>query len=136
MPILQKLLLVAAGGAIGSAFRYSLSGIVYRMVGSAFPWGTLAVNVLGCFFIGHLWGLAERFPMRPGTSLLIFTGILGAFTTFSTYGLESVNLLREGETARAIANVVASNLIGLVAVLLGFALARYMPGMLGVGGES
>ena len=134
--MLAKLLIIAAGGAIGSVLRYGLSGMAYRLLGSTFPWGTLIVNVVGCFVIGLIWGLAERFPLRPTTNLLIFGGILGAFTTFSTYGLESINLLRDGETARAIVNIAASNLIGLLVVYLGFVLARLVPVAFGIGGES
>lgn len=130
--LLSKLIVVAVGGALGSVLRYGISGLAYRLLGTSFPWGTLVVNVAGCFAIGLLWGLAERFPLRPNTSLFIFAGMLGAFTTFSTYGLESINLVRDGEFGAAATNVILSNVVGLVVVLLGFALARILPSVLGM----
>lgn len=119
-----KLLLIAAGGACGALLRYSLSGVAYRLLGQTFPWGTLAVNVLGCLLIGALWAMAERAPFPPGISLFLFTGTLGAFTTFSTYGLETLNLLRDGEIGLGLVNIVASNVVGLLAVGLGFGLVH------------
>lgn len=133
--LLWKILAVALGGAVGSVLRYGVSGLAYRLLGSTFPWGTLVVNVTGCFLIGILWGLVERYPLRPSTNLLVFTGILGAFTTFSTFGLESMNLMRDGEVGAAAANVVASNVAGLFVVYLGFALARIVPAAVGVEAE-
>lgn len=121
---MQKLLLIGVGGAIGALLRYALSGLAYRLLGETFPWGTLIVNVLGCFVIGILWAAAERTPLSPGMHVFVFTGTLGAFTTFSTYGLETFNLLRDGEVMSALGNVLASNLIGLGAVVAGFFIAR------------
>ena len=131
--MVQKLLLIGAGGAAGALLRYAVSGVVYRLLGASFPWGTLIVNVSGCFVIGLLWAVAERAPFPPGLHVLLFTGVLGAFTTFSTYGLETFNLLRDGEIALGLANFLASNLIGLGAVILGFILAK---ALLGAGGVS
>ncbi len=122
--MLFNVLLVAAGGAIGSALRFLLSGWTYRHLGTTFPWGTLLVNVVGCFAIGLLWGVAQRLSLRPSTSVFLFGGILGAFTTFATFGLETFTLLRSGEIARAVAYVGASNVIGLLVVFAGYALAQ------------
>ena len=137
MPALfTKLSALAVGGAVGSILRYALSGAAYRMLGTSFPWGTLVVNALGCFAIGLLWGLAERYPLRPTVNVLVFSGVIGAFTTFSTFGLETINLLREGEITYAAANVLLSNVVGLLLVIAGFALAQVIPTMLGFRGAS
>jgi CrcB protein len=121
-----NLLFVAAGGAVGAILRYAVSGLTHRITGPAFPWGTMAVNVLGCFLIGLLWAATERAPISPRTSLFLFTGVLGAFTTFSTYGLETFNLLRGGEMGPSLANVLVSNVVGLAAVAAGFALTQFL----------
>lgn len=122
--MLFNVVLVAAGGAIGSVLRFMLSGWTYRHLGAAFPWGTLLVNVIGCFAIGFLWGVTQRLSLRPSASVFLFGGILGAFTTFATFGLETFTLVRSGEIARAAANVGASNVVGLLLVLAGYALAQ------------
>lgn len=133
---MTKLLLIAVGGAGGALLRYVLSGLAYRLLGETFPWGTLVVNTIGCFLIGLLWGLTERAPLPPQANLFIFTGTLGAFTTFSTYGLETVNLLRDGEVVLGLTNILASNVIGFAGVFLGLVLARSLPGLFGIGGAS
>lgn len=123
---MTKLLLIAAGGACGALLRYVLSGLTYRVLDETFPWGTLVVNVFGCLLIGVLWATSERVAFSPNASIFVFTGTLGAFTTFSTYGLESINLLRDGEIGLGLANIVASNLVGLAAVLIGFGVAHVL----------
>lgn len=127
MPILTKLMLIASGGALGALLRYAVSGLALRLLGADFPWGTLCANLLGCFLIGLLWVLAERAP-HPQANLFLFTGLLGAFTTFSTYSLESIYLLRSGEVLRGLLNIAVSNGLGLVAVLAGFACAQWLIG--------
>lgn len=124
-----KFFLIALGGALGALLRYAVSGLALRVLGPGFPWGTLAVNLLGCFLIGLFWALSDRVAFHPRVSPFLFTGLLGAFTTFSTYGLESINLLRDGEVLRGLTNIVASNGLGLVAVLLGFGSARLLTGL-------
>lgn len=133
---MAKLLYIAAGGALGSVLRYIMSGWTYRFTSEAFPWGTLAVNVLGCFVIGLLWALSERASFAPNTRIFLFTGMLGGFTTFSTYALESFNLIRDGEVGAFAINVLASNLLGLAAVLVGFTLGRVVINSAGMGGAS
>jgi len=81
---------------------------------------------VGCFLIGLLWVLAERAALSPQAGLFLLTGLLGAFTTFSTYSLESIILLRNGEVLRGFLNIVVSNGIGLIAVLAGFACAQWL----------
>ena len=102
-----KLLLIGTGGFIGSIFRYLISGSVQAVSHSiTFPYGTLAVNVIGCFLIGFLSELAEtRSLFSPDTRAFLIVGILGGFTTFSAFGNETMNLLRDGEGALAMMNV-------------------------------
>ncbi len=126
MTNLVKVVLIAAGGGVGALLRYAVSGWAYRVAGAGFPWGTLSVNVLGSFVIGFLWAASERTPFGPLWTPFVFIGILGAFTTFSTYALESLNLLREGEVRLAVLNLLASNVLALLAVVLGFLGARYL----------
>ncbi len=93
---MDKYILLATGGAIGTVLRYSMSGLTYRMVNSVFPWGTIFVNLTGSFAIGLLWGVFEVQNISSNMRSFIFIGILGGFTTFSTYALESLNLFRDG----------------------------------------
>jgi CrcB protein len=120
-----KLLLIGAGGFIGSVLRYVVSGSVQTLSQSiAFPYGTLAVNILGCFCIGFLSELADaRALMSTDTRAFLVVGILGGFTTFSAFGNETMNLIRDGEAALALMNVGAQVLLGLGAVWLGYTLA-------------
>jgi fluoride exporter len=122
----KALLLVALGGAVGSVARYKLSGLVlHHTIDWRFPAGTFAVNVLGCLAAGLLAGLAEKHDMLSADArLLLFTGILGGFTTFSAFGLETMHLLKRGDFMVAGANVVLSVMAGLVALWLGFAAIR------------
>ena len=120
----QQILLVGAGGFLGSVLRYGLSGLVYRLPFAAFPFGTLAVSLLGCLAIGLLAGLAEsRQLIGPDMRLFLFVGLLGGFTTFSTFGYETFALLRDGEHLRVAASVLVHLLVGVGAVWFGFALA-------------
>ena len=116
-----KLILVGIGGAFGSILRYSVSGLVQDLSKSiAFPYGTLVVNLIGCLTIGFLSQLAEsRGYFTAETRALVFVGILGGFTTFSTFGNETMNLWRDGESAFAALNIVAHLVLGLGAVWLG-----------------
>lgn len=125
-PVLFRLALIAAGGAVGAVLRYTVAGFVQQWTGSVFPWGTLAVNVLGSFVIGLLWALSEVAPLGPRWTPFVFVGVLGAFTTFSTYALESLNLLRDGEVRLALFNVVLHNGLTLAAVALGFFAVRLL----------
>jgi CrcB protein len=117
---------IAIGGAAGALLRYSISGYTYKYFNGFFPWGTLAVNLLGCFAIGFLWNIFENFAYSPNTRVFIFIGILGAFTTFSTFGLESFNLIREGEIKYAIINILVSNIAGLALVFIGYIASKYL----------
>jgi len=122
---MTKLLLIGAGGFIGSVLRYVVSGLVQTLSQSiAFPYGTLAVNVLGCLSIGFISELADsRALISPDTRVFLVVGILGGFTTFSAFGNETMNLIRDGEPALALVNVSAQVLLSLGAVWLGYTLA-------------
>ena len=121
-----KLLLVGAGGFLGSISRYALGGWVHRLLpGARFPYGTLAVNAVGCLLIGLLAGLADsRGVLSPEARLFLLIGFLGGFTTFSTFGYETLALARDAETLRALANVALHLGAGLGAVWLGYALGE------------
>lgn len=122
----MRLLAIAAGGAIGALLRYTVSGLVQNWLGASFPWGTLSVNLIGCFLIGLLFHYFETVTLSPVARSLIFVGGLGAFTTFSTYGLESLNLLRDGQLRLGLFNILGSNLLGILFVFLGFTTARLL----------
>ena len=118
-------LLVGSGGFVGSVLRY-LAGLLVQHLsgGSAFPYGTLAVNVLGCLLIGFLNGLTEgRQVFSPETRGLIFIGLLGGFTTFSSFGYETIALARDGQVVGAFSNVALQLALGLGAVWVGYRLS-------------
>ena len=124
---MRDVLVVAAGGAIGAVARYKMSGLVlHRTLDWSFPAATFAVNVFGCLVAGALSGLVERHDMfGPHTRLLLFTGLLGGFTTFSAFGLETVHLLRRGHAGTAALYVALSVLAGLAAFYLAFSLVPH-----------
>ena len=118
---MTRILLIGVGGFVGSVLRYWLSGLAQDAArDSLFPWGTLAVNLLGCLAIGALAQLAEaRGAFSAETRLFLATGLLGGFTTFSAFGNETLNLLRDAERGLAAANVLANVILGLACVQLG-----------------
>ena len=122
---MKGILLVALGGALGSVSRYKLSGLIlHHTVDWRFPAGTFAVNVLGCLAAGVLAGFAEKYDyFSPDARIFIFTGILGGFTTFSAFGLETMFLIKRGELMVAGANVILSVVAGLIALWIGFGLS-------------
>jgi len=128
MPSFPTVIFVALGGALGSASRYLLGTWAQTASKSIdFPYGTLAVNLLGCFAIGFLSHLAEaRGAFTPDARSLLFLGVLGGFTTFSSFGNDTINLLRDGETFNALANVGANVLLGLSLVWFGRAAAYWI----------
>jgi len=118
---MKNILIVGAGGFIGSVARYGMSGWLQHITAQErFPSGTFAVNVLGCLVAGVLAGLAEKNEwFGPEVRLLLFTGLLGGFTTFSAFGMETMFLLRRGEISVAAAYALGSLLLGIGAVWLG-----------------
>jgi CrcB protein len=117
----RPVLLVALGGALGSVARWGLSGLIQRASGSTWPWGTFAVNVAGSLLIGFIGALAiERVLLSPNSRLLLITGVLGGFTTFSAYSYETVGLLREGRWPAAAAYALGSIVVGVTATIAGY----------------
>jgi fluoride exporter len=123
---IMKILLVMAGGSLGALSRYAVSLWAAKLFGARFPWGTLTVNLSGCFLIGLAFAWAERGLgiMNPSMRLFFVTGFLGALTTFSTFGLETVNSLREGTHLVAVANFLSNNVMGTALVFLGMLVGR------------
>ena len=123
--MVKQLLAVAIGGASGAVLRWLMAGSVQRFTGGAFPWGTFAVNALGSFLLGFLFvWLIERSTAGELVRLALTVGLLGAFTTFSTYSLESIRLLQEGAYGMAAGNVVGQVVVCLLLTWLGIQLAR------------
>ncbi len=113
---------VAIGGALGSMARYGVSGLVSAMAGGVFPFGTMVVNVTGAILIGFLATLSgpdSRFFIPAYGRLFLMTGICGGYTTFSTFSLETANLMRDGEWGAALANIGGSVILCLVAIWVG-----------------
>jgi len=122
---MAKWISLAAGGILGTFARYFLSGAVHRAFGPAFPLGTLVVNLVGCFAIGFLAVLAEeKFLLGPTARVFLMIGFCGAFTTFSTFILETSNLTKDGESLYALMNIVLSVILGFLVFRLGVMLAR------------
>ena len=121
----QRLLLIGFAGLVGTLCRYGLSGLVARRFGETFPTGTLIVNVLGCFLAGFLYYLfQERFLVGEVVRTAVMIGFLGGFTTFSSFALQTLTLLRDGEVFLSILNIAISNAAGLLMVWVGYSLAR------------
>lgn len=123
--ILRDLIWVAIGGAVGGTARYALSGFIAGRVGEVFPWGTLAVNASGAFAIGVVAAMADRhsFFQGPIPWQVAVVGLLGSYTTVSSFSLQTLALIRDGQSLRAGGNVLASLILCLAGVALGFALA-------------
>ncbi len=117
--------LVFLGGGIGAAARYGLQGLVYRFLPATFPYGTIAVNILGSFLIGFLTAFfEERFLVMPSLRVFLTIGVLGGFTTFSSFSYETVMLLRTGSYMLGGVNIVASVLTCLIATWIGMVLGK------------
>ncbi|MFA6358507.1 MAG: fluoride efflux transporter CrcB [Candidatus Omnitrophota bacterium] len=115
-----KLLNLIIGGAAGTAARYVLAGVVYRFAGTGFPYGTLIVNISGCFILGVLASLSDKkFILNPDARLLLMIGFCGAFTTFSTLIFESDSLLKNGQALRAFTNIFVSIILGFILFRVG-----------------
>ena len=125
VPLMFRTLLIGMAGMAGTLLRYWLSGFVARRYGESFPVGTMVVNVLGCLIAGAVFNLTEeRFLVNPTLRTVILIGLLGGFTTFSSYGLQTFTLLRDGEFGLASLNILVSNMLGLLMVWLGYGLVK------------
>lgn len=122
---MMQLVAIAAGGALGAVFRFWLSTATYTLLGRGFPYGTLLVNILGSFLMGMATVLLiERLAVSAEWRAAILIGLLGAFTTFSTFSMETYNLVIDGAVFKAALNVLASVILCLLAVWMGIVLGR------------
>jgi CrcB protein len=122
---MHKVLMLAVAGMCGTLARYWLSGAVYGIMGREFPWGTAAVNLLGCLLFGLVWVMAdERHLLGPEMRLVILVGFMGAFTTFSSLIFETSELMRGAQWTYAALNLVGQNILGFVAFAIGATIGR------------
>lgn len=122
---MQTLFFIALGGALGAVLRYAVSNGVHALVGRGFPYGTLTVNVLGSLLMGFLYILLiERISNNLGLRAMLIIGFLGAFTTFSTFSIETFNLLENGEAFKALINILISVVLCLLAAWIGVIIGR------------
>jgi CrcB protein len=119
-----KLLFLVTGGALGTLARYAASGLAHRISDTLFPLGTLVVNSTGSLLIGIAWALMEDSSLPGYIRTFLFIGFFGGFTTFSTFSLETLNLVRDNEIKLAALNILANNIIAIVFVFAGFFLTR------------
>ncbi len=123
----MKILWLAIAGVIGTLSRYWLGGIVQRAYGGAFPWGTFAVNMTGCFLFGMVWAAAEdRMLIGAELRAILLVGFMGAFTTFSSFIFETGQLIRDSQWALVAGNIMLQNLTGLVMFFLGIYAGRLL----------
>jgi CrcB protein len=123
----KSLLLLGLAGAVGTVARYGLTAWVQRIGGAGFPWGTLAVNGVGCLLFGLAVAVVEsRFGLSPQLKLLVLTGFMGAFTTFSTFAFETTHLMRQTQWLAALGNLTAHNLVGVSLAVLGLAMGQWL----------
>ncbi len=115
--------MLALAGGMGALSRYGLAGLVQRLAGGNFPVGTFCVNIFGCFLFGFVWGVLET-RLGPQFRVVVLTGFMGAFTTFSTYAFESLSLAQHGQWTLALVNILGQNVLGLLLLFGGLALGR------------
>jgi CrcB protein len=121
---MKILFAIGTGSFIGGILRYLLSQFVQSKFLSAFPFGTLIVNIIGCFLIGMVFGLTDRGTLTPEWRLFLATGLIGGFTTFSAFSFETVGLLRDGQLLYASAYIVGTVIIGLLATFIGISIIK------------
>ncbi|MBU0519192.1 CrcB family protein [bacterium] len=125
--MLNKLLILALAGMAGTLARYSMVGIIQKFNGDAFPWGTLAVNLTGCFLAGLLWAAFEgRWPVSAELRLIVLVGFMGAFTTFSAFVLDTYQLAKAAEWLPAALHFTMQNALGFVALVVGVSLGKLL----------
>ena len=121
-----RIFYIAIGGAAGATLRYWLSGAAQRIFSGEFPWATLSVNLIGSLAIGFLWGMLESVAVSPNIRVLLFVGVIGSFTTFSAFSLESFHLLRDGQHGLFLINVMASFFLSIALVFVGHFISQYL----------
>jgi CrcB protein len=121
---MRILLLIGTGSFIGGVLRYSISQFIQTKILSTFPFGTLGVNIIGCFVIGLVFALSERTNMSPEMRLFLATGICGGFTTFSAFSNETFSLMRDGQLFYASAYITSSVLFGVFATFIGYSVLK------------
>jgi CrcB protein len=120
-----KLLMIGLAGGLGALSRYALGGMTQRVFGPNFPWGTLVVNITGSLLFGFIWALAAQRSIITGeTRLILLTGFMGSFTTFSTLMFETGELIKTGQFFLAGGNIILSLIVGLISLFIGFYLAK------------
>lgn len=124
-PSIKLLLIVGIGSFIGGVLRYAISFLMQGRTDGTFPWGTFSVNIIGCLLIGLLYFFVEKQSINYGMRLFVIIGILGGFTTFSSFSLESVSLLKNGFYSTGIIYVFGSLIFGLGATMLGYGILKY-----------
>jgi CrcB protein len=122
---MEKWFYLIGGGVLGTIMRYVLAGMVYQKIGTGFPYGTLVVNLIACFLVGFFDTIFQaKFLLSPILRIFLMAGFCGAFSTFSTFMLETANLIRDGETLRAFLNVIISVIVGFIVFRLGVLLGE------------
>ncbi|MDD5135248.1 MAG: fluoride efflux transporter CrcB [Phycisphaerae bacterium] len=125
--MLQKIIYLALAGACGTLARYWLGGLVQRNISAEFPFGTAAVNIVGCLAFGLLWALIEnRLALSGQARTIVFIGFFGAFTTFSSFAFETAQMLDDSQWLWASANIILQNVLGLIGMLAGLAIGKYI----------
>ena len=125
--MLKSLLLIGAGSCVGGMFRYLTQQYVEKHYPSSIPFGTLAVNIIGCFIIGILYALADRENiLSPSMRLLLATGFCGGYTTFSSFALENISLMQDGQWSYAAFYILMSVFFGCIAVFLGVMIVKFL----------
>jgi len=122
--MIQKILAVAFGGSIGAVLRFIIFLFYDKFNNQNFPWATLAVNLAGSFLIGLLWGLFDRVYVSAGMRLFLFVGILGSFTTFSTFAFDVFSLTKGGEIKNMILYMLATNIFGIALAFAGYQISK------------
>lgn len=124
---MAQLLAIAAGGSVGAVMRFIVSTGIYSWLGRGFPYGTLVVNVIGSLLMGLLYELfLQRLSVSPEVRAVLLVGFLGAFTTFSTFSIETINLIEQGYVIKAIVNILASVILCVLAAWAGLQIARQL----------